>query len=100
MKETLERFNVTRNDRVENVWLTGRDNIPFVRKKQEKVMRTPTGMVRNRFTAFAAQLRFPKLVALTVSVFVIDMLVPDMVPFADEILLGLLASILATFKKK
>ena len=63
-------------------------------------MRTPTGMVRNRFTTFAAQLRFPKLVALTAAIFVIDMIVPDMVPFADEILLGLLAAMMATFKKK
>ena len=62
-------------------------------------MRTPTGMVRGRLAAFAAQLRFPKLVALTTAVFVIDMLVPDMIPFADEILLGLLAAIMATFKR-
>ena len=63
-------------------------------------MPTPTGMIRGRLATFATQLRFPKLVALTTAVFVIDLLVPDMIPFADEILLGLLAAIMASFKKR
>jgi hypothetical protein len=63
-------------------------------------MRTPFGMIRDRLMAFAAGLRFPNLVALTVALFLIDLIVPDAIPFADEILLGLLATILAAIKKK
>jgi len=32
--------------------------------------------------------------------FVIDLLFPDMVPFADEILLGLISLLLASLKKR
>jgi len=63
-------------------------------------MRTPWGIIRNRLIAFAARLRFPNLLALTVGLFLIDLIVPDMIPFADEILLGLVAALLATIKKK
>jgi hypothetical protein len=37
----------------------------------------------------AGRLRYPKLLALTATLFVVDLFVPDLVPFADEILLGL-----------
>jgi Family of unknown function (DUF6116) len=63
-------------------------------------MRTPWGMIRNRLIAFASRLRFPNLLALTVALFLIDLIVPDIVPFADEILLGLIAAILASIKRK
>jgi hypothetical protein len=39
---------------------------------------------------FARKLRFPYLAALTFVVFVIDLIAPDLIPFADELLLGLL----------
>ncbi len=38
---------------------------------------------------FLSQLRFPYLFVLTAGIFFLDLLVPDVVPFADEILLGL-----------
>ena len=57
-------------------------------------------MIRNRLIAFASRLRFPNLLALTVALFLIDLIVPDIVPFADEILLGLIAAILASIKRK
>ena len=37
----------------------------------------------------AERLRHPTLFWITATLFVIDLLVPDVVPFADEILLGL-----------
>ncbi len=49
---------------------------------------------------FAGELRFPKLLALTVMIFAADLVVPDFIPFVDEILLGLFAALLATLKKK
>jgi len=47
-----------------------------------------------------SRLRFPWLLLLTAALFVFDLLVPDLIPFADEILLGLLTTLLATLKKR
>ena len=43
---------------------------------------------------FAARLRFPQLFAFTVALFLLDLLIPDLIPFTDEILLGLAALLL------
>jgi hypothetical protein len=56
--------------------------------------------IRNRLMAYASRLRFPKLVLLTAILFGIDLIVPDVIPFADEILLGLTAMILSLIKNK
>jgi hypothetical protein len=63
-------------------------------------MLTPQGVLRDRLIRFAAGLRFPKLLAVTAALFVLDLIVPDMIPFADEILLGLLSLLLASLKRK
>ena len=47
-----------------------------------------------------AQLRFPRLFALTAALFVIDLLVPDVIPFADEILFGLATALLGSWRKR
>ena len=49
--------------------------------------------------AFAGRLRFPTLFLLTAGLFVLDLLIPDMIPLADEILLGLGALLFSTWKK-
>ena len=41
------------------------------------------------FLAWAGRLRFPWLLAITATAFVVDLFVPDFIPFADEVLLGL-----------
>ena len=51
------------------------------------------------FLAYAAQLRFPTLFKVTLAVFLLDLLVPDLIPFADEILLGLGALVLSSLQK-
>lgn len=48
----------------------------------------------------AAQLRFPKLFALTAALFVLDLLVPDFIPFADELLLGLGTALLGSWRSR
>lgn len=48
---------------------------------------------------YATELRFPKLAALTAGLFLFDLFLPDFIPFVDEILLGLVAALLATLKK-
>jgi hypothetical protein len=57
-------------------------------------------MIRKLLWRYAARLRYPRLVAVTFGLFLLDLLVPDPVPFADEILLGLMALVLAGLKEK
>ncbi len=49
---------------------------------------------------FAAGLRFPRLLVFTAALFILDVIIPDMIPFADEILLGLLSLLLASLKTR
>lgn len=49
---------------------------------------------------YASRLRFPWLLALTATLFIVDLAVPDFIPFADEMVLGLLTTLLATLKKR
>lgn len=52
-----------------------------------------------RVTAFARDLRFPQLFFLAAAVFVLDLVIPDMIPFADEIVLGLVTLMLGRWKR-
>ena len=49
---------------------------------------------------FAGQLRFPQLFWLTLILFLLDVLIPDLVSFADEILLGLATLMLGSWKRE
>jgi hypothetical protein len=49
---------------------------------------------------WASGLRFPWLFALTAALFTLNVFIPDVLPLADEILLGLGALLLARLKKK
>lgn len=53
------------------------------------------GLVRR----FASRLRFPQLFTVAAILFVIDLLIPDMIPFMDEILLGLLTVLLGMMRE-
>jgi hypothetical protein len=46
------------------------------------------------------RLRYPRLLALTGTLFVADLFVPDMIPFADEILLGLGTLLLTQLRRR
>lgn len=50
------------------------------------------------FTRWVSRLRFPQLFTFTAALFVIDFLVPDLVPFLDEILLAAATLLLANLK--
>jgi hypothetical protein len=54
----------------------------------------------SRLSRYAESLRFPWLVLLTSLLFVVNLFVPDAIPFIDEVLLGLVAVILGRVKKK
>jgi hypothetical protein len=57
-------------------------------------------MIRAWLIQYASRLRFPKLLALAAVVFVADLILPDVIPFADEILLGLITLLIGTLKKR
>lgn len=49
---------------------------------------------------FASRLRFPQLFAVVLGLFLLDLFVPDMIPFFDELILGLLALLLGSLRKR
>ncbi len=50
--------------------------------------------------AFARRLRYPTLFKITAALFALTLLIPDPLPFIDEILLGLGTLLLATWKDR
>ncbi len=60
-------------------------------------MRTP---LLAELLQWAGRLRFPQLLALTAGLFLVDLIVPDPIPFADELLLGLLTLLFASWRRK
>lgn len=53
-----------------------------------------------RVASFAGRLRFPQLFFLAAAIFVLDVLIPDAVPFADELVLALITLMLGRWKKR
>lgn len=49
---------------------------------------------------FLGRLSYPRLFVVTAALFVVDLLIPDFVPLADEILLGLGTLLLANWKNR
>ena len=49
---------------------------------------------------WASGLRFPYLFLLTALLFVFNLFIPDIVPVADELIMGLVAMTLASIRKK
>lgn len=56
--------------------------------------------VTSRLLGWAGGLRFPKLAMITAGLFVADLLIPDFIPFIDEILLGLATLLLGNLRSK
>jgi hypothetical protein len=46
-----------------------------------------------------SRLKFPQLLVVTAGLFLVDLLVPDLIPFADEILLGLATALFAFWRE-
>ena len=61
-------------------------------------MTLPGRAVSVGLLAWARKRRFPTLLLITGGLFVVDLLVPDLVPFVDELLLGLGTLVLARWK--
>lgn len=58
------------------------------------------GGIAGAFLRWASGLRFPVVFALTFAVFLLNVFFPDAIPFVDEIILGLVAILMANWKKK
>ncbi len=49
---------------------------------------------------FAERLRFKTLFLVTGGLFILDLALPDFIPFVDELILGLLTLLFAAWRKK
>lgn len=49
---------------------------------------------------FLSRLSFPRLFVLAASLWAVDMVVPDIIPFIDELMLGIVTLLLASFRKR
>lgn len=61
---------------------------------------TPNQVGQTVLTGWFSRLRFPQLFVFTAVLFVVDFLIPDLVPFMDEILLAAATLLLANLKNK
>ena len=63
-----------------------------------------TGLARGGLAGlvikWASRLRFPYLFAFTAALFVINLFVPDVIPMADELVMGLIALLLGSLRKR
>ena len=59
-----------------------------------------TNPLTGPFLAYASRLRFPTLFKITLGIFLVDLVIPDFIPFVDEILLGLGTLLLANIKRR
>ena len=50
--------------------------------------------------AWLSRLRYPQLFAIAATLFAVDLVVPDIVPFIDEILFALVTLLFGSWKKR
>ena len=63
-------------------------------------MKLPLASLFPRFVLrFAERLRFPQLFLLALTLFILELLLPDVIPFVDEILLALATLILSALRR-
>ena len=63
-------------------------------------MTTPQRFAVGGLLGWARRRRFPTLLLITGGIFALDLVIPDFIPFADELLLGLGTLILARWKDR
>jgi len=56
--------------------------------------------IKSRLIGYLNSLRFPWLLLVTVVLFLANVLVPDVLPFVDEILLALVGVVLSRLKRR
>ena len=60
----------------------------------------PVNPTTNVLMRWASTLRWPQLFFLTAGLFVVDVIVPDFIPLADEIFLALLTLLFAAWRRR
>jgi hypothetical protein len=63
-------------------------------------MGLPRSTLIGWLVARLARLRFPVLFVVSAGLFLLDLAIPDLIPFADEVLLGLATALLASWRKR
>jgi hypothetical protein len=63
-------------------------------------LKEPGVGIRSFWERYASGLRYPRLLQIILGLFILDVAVPDLVPFADEVLLGLVALVLSRLKNR
>lgn len=56
--------------------------------------------IKRALLAYAGRLRFPTLFLITLALFAVDLVVPDPIPFLDEIMLGLGTLLFASWRNR
>ncbi len=64
-----------------------------------KGMSNPSTLSGNLIQRFLGTLRFPQLFVVAALLFAIDMVVPDAIPFLEELMLAVLTVLLSQWKK-
>ena len=59
-----------------------------------------TGPVTSLVQRYAGRLRYPRLLLLMLTLFGVDLVLPDAIPFVDEILLGLGTVLLGSLRRR
>lgn len=63
-------------------------------------MSDSTAVAGGGLAGFLGRLRFPQLFAVAAVVFALDLVIPDLIPFVDEIFFGLLTAMFAAWKAR
>jgi len=58
------------------------------------------GMIGNLVTRLTAGMRFPTVFLIVGGLFLINLVVPDLIPFYDEILMAMLTVLIASIRKR
>jgi len=58
------------------------------------------GGIAGIIVRWASRLRFPYLLLVTAVLFVLNVFIPDVLPLADELIMGLVTVLLASLRKK
>jgi hypothetical protein len=62
-------------------------------------MPAPRNAIQRLVRSLLGDLRFPQLFLVTLALFLVDLVIPDLIPFLDEILLGLASLLFASWKR-
>ncbi|GAA5182845.1 hypothetical protein GCM10025771_33060 [Niveibacterium umoris] len=63
------------------------------------ISRLLSGFLPGALLRYAERLRFPQLFLVMLVLFLLDLVIPDVIPFIDEILLGLATLLLASWRR-